>query len=231
MTENPYRLLAERLDALPNGFPPTPDGAELRLLAKVFTPEEAALAARLRLTKETPAQLAERLGVEKAPLRQQLKTMTRKGLIAVGAVEEGGLGYGLLPFVVGIYEMQAGRIDAELAELFEAYYRQAFGDTMRVQPQVHRVIPVQQSVRTNLAVEPYESAAAIVAKAQAWGDRLHLPHSTGPHRQAVRAPAGRVHDPERPPRRLRRLRRHPRADASGRWRRCAAPPRPGWFTR
>jgi len=169
MTENPYKLLAERLDALPNGFPPTPDGAELRLLEKLFTPEEAALAARLRLTKETPAQLADRLGMDKVPLSQQLKTMTRKGLIAAGRTEEDRFGYGLLPFVVGIYEMQAGRIDAELAELFEAYYRQAFGDTMRVQPQVHRVIPVQQSVRTNLAVEPYESAADIVAKAQAWG--------------------------------------------------------------
>ncbi|HNT76812.1 MAG TPA: helix-turn-helix domain-containing protein, partial [Anaerolineae bacterium] len=140
MTENPYKLLAERLDALPNGFPPTPDGAELRLLEKLFTPEEAALAARLRLTKETPAQLADRLGMDKVPLSQQLKTMTRKGLIAAGRTEEDRFGYGLLPFVVGIYEMQAGRIDAELAELFEAYYRQAFGDTMRVQPQVHRVI-------------------------------------------------------------------------------------------
>jgi ferredoxin len=169
MTENPYKLLAERLDALPNGFPPTPDGAELRLLEKLFTPEEAALAARLRLTKETAAQLAERLGIDKGPLSQQLKAMTRKGLIAAGRTEEGRFGYGLLPFVVGIYEMQAGRIDAELAQLFEAYYHQTFGDTLRVQPQVHRVIPVQQSVRTHLAVEPYESAADIVAKAQAWG--------------------------------------------------------------
>lgn len=169
MTKNPYKLLAERLDALPNGFPPTADGAELRLLAKLFTPEEAALAAQLRLTKETPAQLAERLGVDKKPLWQQLKAMTRKGLIAAGPAEEGGFGFGLLPFVVGIYEMQAERIDAELAQLFEVYYKQAFGDTLRMQPQVHRVIPVQQSVRTNLAVEPYESAADIIAKAQAWG--------------------------------------------------------------
>ena len=49
MTNNdPYKLLAERLDALPNGFPPTDDGTELRLLALIFTPEEAALAAQLR---------------------------------------------------------------------------------------------------------------------------------------------------------------------------------------
>ena len=53
MTDNPYRQLAERLNALPNGFPPAADGAELRLLAKLYTPDEAALAAKLRLTRRS----------------------------------------------------------------------------------------------------------------------------------------------------------------------------------
>ena len=48
------------------------------------------------------------------------------GLIAAGATES-GLGYGLLPFVVGIYEMQAGRLTPEMAQLFETYYLEAFG--------------------------------------------------------------------------------------------------------
>ena len=42
MDETAYKLLAQRLDELPNGYPPTPDGIELRLLEKLFTPEEAA---------------------------------------------------------------------------------------------------------------------------------------------------------------------------------------------
>ncbi len=58
MNDNPYRLLAQRLDSLPNGFPATEDDSELRLLACLFTPEEADLAARLRLTRETPGQIA-----------------------------------------------------------------------------------------------------------------------------------------------------------------------------
>ena len=65
MSENAYKVLAERLDAMPNGFPPTENGAELRLLAALYTPEEAALAAQLRLTLETPARLAERIGGER----------------------------------------------------------------------------------------------------------------------------------------------------------------------
>jgi NAD-dependent dihydropyrimidine dehydrogenase PreA subunit len=168
MSDENYRLLAERLDALPNGFPPTPDGAELRLLAKLFTPEEAALAAALRLTLETPAEVAARTGRDQAELAAQLKGMARRGLIKAGRAT-GGLGYGLLPFVVGIYEMQGSTIDAELARLFEDYYRQAFGEAMAVQPQVHRVIPVQKTVRFDMEVRPYESAAEIVAACRSWG--------------------------------------------------------------
>ena len=168
MTTDPYKLLAERLDALPNGFPPTPDGAELRLLAKLFTPEEAALAAQLRLTLETPAQLAARLGSEASALRKQLKEMARRGLIAAGRAE-GGLGYKLMPFIVGIYEMQGDRIDLELARLFEAYYLQAFGQALSIQPQVHRVIPINETIRAGMEIRPYESATEVVNNARAWG--------------------------------------------------------------
>lgn len=174
MAHNPHKLLALRLDSLPNGYPPTEDGAELRLLEKLFTPEEALLASQLRLTKETPEQLAQRLAelgwenVDPLALQTQLKGMVRKGLIAAGRTEE-GLGFGLMPFVVGIYEAQAGRVDAELARLFEAYYRQAFGKTLTMQPAFHRVVPVQENVRMDMQVQPYESATAIVNNAQAWG--------------------------------------------------------------
>ena len=59
MHQDSYRRLARRLDEMPNGFPPTEDGAELRLLAKLFTPEEAALAAQLRITLETAPEIAD----------------------------------------------------------------------------------------------------------------------------------------------------------------------------
>ncbi len=165
---DPYKKLAERLDALPNGFPPTADGAELHLLAKLFSPEEADLAAHLRLTKEIPEQIAVRLDRDLAEVRTQLKGMARRGLITAGRTD-GGLGYGLMPFVVGIYEMQIGNLDEELARLFEDYYQQAFANVLRVQPQVHRVIPVNESVKVDMEVRPYESALEIIDAAQSWG--------------------------------------------------------------
>ncbi len=166
--KGPYKRLAERLDALPNGFPSTDDGAELRLLAKLFTPEEAALAAHLRLTLETPKQLAERVGGDAKALRKQLKSLASRGLIAAGRADA-GLGYGLMPFVVGFYEMQVGTMDAELAQLFEAYYLQAFGPMLQVQPQVHRVIPVGETVRSEMDIRPYENVTDLVNQAQDWG--------------------------------------------------------------
>jgi len=168
MTHEAYKKLAERLDALPNGFPPTDDGAELRLLEKLYTPEEAELAAQLRLTKEVPAQVADRLGRDKAEVRKLLKGMARNGLIAAGRTEA-GLGYGLLAFVVGIYEFQAGKIDEELATLFEDYYTQAFVDVLRVKPQVHRVIPVNETIKMDMEIRPHENAADLVGSAQSWG--------------------------------------------------------------
>ena len=167
--DNPaYKRLAERLDALPNGFPATEDGVELRLLAHLFTPEEADLAAQLRLTPESVAEVGERLDADPRALRSMLKEMARKGLIAARRTEC-GMAYAIMPFVVGIYEMQAGRIDAELAEMFEAYYQQAFGQVLAVRPQVHRVVPVGASVRSDIEVQPFESAAQIVDGARAWG--------------------------------------------------------------
>jgi electron transport complex protein RnfB len=174
MNKDPYKRLAERLDALPNGFPPAPDGAELRLLEKLYTSEEAALAAELRLTLETPAQIAGRLsesgweGVDVQALRGLLKSMVGKGLITAGRTE-GGLGYGLMPFVVGIYESQISRIDAELARLFEDYYRVSFRQVLTIQPAFHRVVPVGESVRMDMEIRPYETASEIVNHAQAWG--------------------------------------------------------------
>jgi electron transport complex protein RnfB len=168
MEKNSYKKLAERLDALPNGFPPTEDGVELKLLAKLFTPEEAELVSQLRLTREVPEQVAERLERDTAEVRTLLKGMARRGLIAAGRTE-GGLGYGLLPFVVGIYENQAGTIDKELALLFESYYQKSFAKVMTTQPQYHRVIPVNESIKVDMEVRPFESASDLVNNAQAWG--------------------------------------------------------------
>jgi electron transport complex protein RnfB len=168
MQEDPYRQLARRLDELPEGYPPTESGVELRILAHLFTPEQAALAAQLRLTPETPAEIAQRIGGDPKTLRKQLKEMARRGLIEAKRTGS-GLGYALMPFVVGIYEYQADTIDAELASAFEEYYAQGFLRVLAPDPPLHRVVPVGASIEAGIEIQPFESAAGIVDAAQAWG--------------------------------------------------------------
>ena len=168
MSENPYKRLALRLDELPNGYPATEDGVELRILEKLFTPEEAELASNLRLTLETPKEIATRLGLDHKEIKPKLKSMAKRGLISIGKAET-GLGYGVLPFVVGIYEFQLARIDAEFAQLFEEYYQQAFIQMLSVEPKFHRVIPINESVRNDMEIHPFESAVDFVTNAEAWG--------------------------------------------------------------
>jgi Pyruvate/2-oxoacid:ferredoxin oxidoreductase delta subunit len=165
---NPYKLLAERLDALPNGFPATEDGAELSLLEKLFSPEQAELASKLRMTLETSEQVAERLERDPKEIHLALKGMVKRGLIKAGKLD-GGLGFGLLPFAVGIYEFQIGRMDEELARLFEDYYQKAFARVLAISPQVHRVVPVNETIRTGMEIAPYESVTSIVDEAKSWG--------------------------------------------------------------
>jgi electron transport complex protein RnfB len=171
MSEDAYRRLAQRLDAIPNGFPATESGVELRLLAKIFTPEEAALASVMRLAREPAADIADRAGVEPDAARRTLKGMARKGLIYAGK-GEGQLVFWLMPFAVGIYEEQLPRLDVELAALFEEYVQETRGGAIvRDAPSIHRVIPVEEAIPFDLEIFPYERATEMLEGAASWGVR------------------------------------------------------------
>lgn len=170
MTEEVYRRLAQTLDALPQGFPATSSGVELRLLAKIFAPEEALLASVMRLNREPASAIAARAGVDADTAYRTLKTMARKGQIRAGR-KEGQMVFGLMPFAVGFYEEQLPRMDRELAELFEQYYHQAQGAITRYAPPMHRVIPVEEAIPTGVEIYPYEQATELLENAKAWGVR------------------------------------------------------------
>jgi electron transport complex protein RnfB len=171
MTDDVYRRLAQRLDDIPNGFPATESGIELRLLEKIFAPEEAALASAMRLTYEPAADIAARAGVDPKVASRTLKTMVRKGQIRV-RIGEKRLLFRLMPFVVGIYEEQLPRMDAGMAELFEQYfYESQGGGFVRTTPAVQRVIPVGEAIPVDVEVFPYEHAVQLIESAKSWGVR------------------------------------------------------------
>jgi Na+-translocating ferredoxin:NAD+ oxidoreductase RNF subunit RnfB len=163
-----YKQLAQRLDTVPNGYPATDSGVELKLLAKLFTPEEADLALKLTLTPESADQIAKRIGGNPGELEVALSGMAERGLIHEKRRKE-GVSYALIPFVVGIYELQLENMDEELARIFEDYYKEGFHRLLDLEPPVQRVIPVEQNVPGDTEVMPYELASELLGEAQSWG--------------------------------------------------------------
>lgn len=167
--EQYYKDLALSLDKIPNGFPKTESGVELKLLAKLFSPDEAKLASTLNHSGFTVREAA---GINKLPepeAKVLLIGMVKKGLIEIRKDPERGKLFALIPFVVGFYERQNGNIDKEFAELFEQYYHESFHTVMTVSPSVHRVIPIEKSIPVNIDVMPYEKASNYINDARSWG--------------------------------------------------------------
>ena len=79
MSQNAYKKLARKLDTIPNGFPETESGIELKLLAKIYTPEEAALASEMQLILESAEQIARRTRRNPAKTTALLEEMVGRG--------------------------------------------------------------------------------------------------------------------------------------------------------
>ncbi|UCD56775.1 MAG: 4Fe-4S binding protein [Candidatus Hydrogenedentota bacterium] len=169
MSKDSYEKLAEHLDAMPQGFPRTDSGIEIRILKKIFSEEEAEVASQMKLTPETAEQVAERVGRDTREMAELLERMASKGqLLAMGPRD--ARMYMALAFLVGIHEFQLERIDKEYAELFEKYFEEALAEQLgREAPAQARVYPVEQAIPDKITVFPFEKVTEMVGKAQAWG--------------------------------------------------------------
>ena len=83
--EDEYVRLADALDRLANGFPRTESGVELRILRKMVSPEEAALASIMTATPEPVVRIAERAGLGVHEAGQMLKTLARREFVWVSS--------------------------------------------------------------------------------------------------------------------------------------------------
>ena len=164
-----YKKLAIELDKIPNGYPATESGVELKILAKLFTPEEAALGATLSMIPESVSEVVQKNNITEIEAKAMLIGMVKKGLIELKKDPEKGLVFCLIPFVVGFYERQNAKIDQEFAELFEQYYKENFHKSMTAEPSVHRIIPLEKTIPVNIDVMPYEKASTYLDEANSWG--------------------------------------------------------------
>ena len=159
-----YQQLARHLDRLPAGFPSTDSGVELRILKRLFTPEEARIAQALTMMPEPVSAVARRLGIDESDLAPALDRMSRRGLIFRTA-RGGRTLYTAAQFVVGIWEYHVNDLDPQLVKDFNEYVPQLIekGWVRRKTKQL-RVIPVSKSIRADLQVMPYEAAGEIVRR-------------------------------------------------------------------
>jgi len=156
-----YERLADQLDALPNGFPRTESGVEIRLLKKIAAPDEAWLAGQLGRKMESAGEIASRTGLSEPEVTERLREMLRRSLVRTEK-HDGVRRYRLSPFLVGIYEAQLGTIDHELAHLMEQYMMlQGAKGILGPYPAVHRVVPAQQAVKTEWIL-PYDDVRALL---------------------------------------------------------------------
>ncbi len=167
MTEDIYSKLAHVLNTLPNGFPPTANGVEIRLLKKIFSPGEAELFCRLKLTFETPEHISGRIDRPLAEVGGLLEVMKSKG--QVFGIEVAGMRfYRMLPWAFGIYEMQMPRIDREMAEMCDEY-TEAFGrQFFETNLPLMQVIPIEKEIPNQQQVLPHERVSAIIKKSRSF---------------------------------------------------------------
>lgn len=156
-----YHKLREQLDQYSVGFPATASGIEIRILQKMFTPEEARMYLDLTLMLEKPQDIAGRTGREEAPTRALLEQMVEKGLIFC-LRRKGQVRYGAVPFVVGSFEFQLKRMDRELAEMIEAYMQEALLDNLAGNMTPMRTVPVHRSLNVAWQVAPHADARRIL---------------------------------------------------------------------
>ncbi len=161
MSEDVYARLGEFLDKLPAGYPATPTGVEIRILKKMFTPEQAELTMKLKHEPEEVPAIAARIGMNEAELGPRLEEMARKGCIFRVRRGETRL-YQAFQFVIGLYEFQLDRIDREYSELLEEYLPYLGLSMMSVKTKQLRVIPLESSIESTPAVATYNRVRDLV---------------------------------------------------------------------
>lgn len=160
--EEPYHRLAEHLDRLPGGFSPSKTGAHIRLLKKLFTPEEAELATRLTLDQEDAEIIARRAGLSATQTEKLLDEMAMKGLIYSVEPPTGPILYQAAPWVIGIYEFQVNNLNEDLLEVMNDYWDTSEPRDGSWRLNQLRTIPIGQSIEPALEVLPYEQVEELV---------------------------------------------------------------------
>ena len=164
--------LIDRLNKYPVGLP---DSDKLRrILAILFTEEEAHVASRFPLTEATLPELVRATGWDSVRLQATLDTMADKGLV-MDTAYGGKTFYLLMPGLIGFFEFSfmKQRQDLPVAELAQLMHEYLYGDPEQKMGReffasktpLTRSLPYEEHIPVSSQVATYESAREIIKRA------------------------------------------------------------------
>ena len=160
--ETIYERLRARLDDLATGYPATESKIEIRLLERLFTAQEAELFVHLAPLLQKPADVAAQLNRDPGEISAMMEIMAQKGLLFRKRKGEQTF-YAAVPYVVGIFEFQLGKMDKDFARDHEEYFKIAFGQTIQsTKTPVLRTVPINRQLVADYPVAPYEDVLQII---------------------------------------------------------------------
>ncbi len=160
--ESIYTKLRERLDTYSFGFPETKSGIEITLLKKLFSETDAELFLNLSLKLEEASAISERLNEPEDLIKEKLEDLTARGLL-FRQVSGAKTRYGAIPFMHGLAEFQIKRVDEELSELMQKFFREAYNRNIADSADMFlRVIPVQKYVEIERHIASYNDVEKIL---------------------------------------------------------------------
>jgi hypothetical protein len=166
MIEERYETLRRFLDEISVvGMPKTRSGVELRILKKLFTPEEADAVVYLRNVPDPVEVIADRMCKSREAVTSMLKQMAEHCVIRAFPKED-GIYYEAIPFAPGLLELSVRNADKEYAQDYMAYLDEAFGEGMVKAGKfpISRTIPIAEAVISGKKVMAYEQISEIIQK-------------------------------------------------------------------
>jgi electron transport complex protein RnfB len=162
--EEVYRALQRHLDRMPVPYPATESGVELRILQRLFTPEEARVALCVSAIPEPAKTIHRRMRrvMNREQLSKTLDRMAEKGSIQKLPGKKGPR-YAKSPLALGMYEAQVNHLTPELERDVRTYFDEAFGrEVFGPRTPQMRVVPVHKSVAVEHVVASYDDIRRFV---------------------------------------------------------------------
>ncbi len=168
-----YRQLTDRLNRFPQGAPPS--DLLYRILAMLFSAEEAELVAKLPIRPFSAAQAAQRWKIPEAEAERVLQELAGRALL-VDILQNDRHEYVLPPPMAGFFEFALMRVRDDLdqkllSELYEQYVTVEEGFIKQLfltgKTQMGRVLVQEEAVSSEhaLHVLDYEKATAVIETA------------------------------------------------------------------